>query len=44
MAGEDDVRDGAAPDPDRAPAPPPSGPAPIIDLGGDGVPVRPVKQ
>jgi hypothetical protein len=43
MAGEDDVRDGAAPDPDRAPAPPPSGPAPIIDLGGDGVPVRPVK-
>ncbi len=45
MAGEDDVRDGAAPDPDRTPAPPPvpSGPAPIIDLGGDGVPVRPVK-
>lgn len=44
MAGEDDVRDGAAQD-DRTPAPPPvpAGPAPIIDLGGDAVPVRPVK-
>ncbi|MEX5255053.1 hypothetical protein [Kocuria arenosa] len=42
MAGEDDARDGAAPD-DRTPAPPPAGPAPIIDLGGDAVPVRPVK-
>ncbi|MFI7483498.1 hypothetical protein ACH9EU_13915 [Kocuria sp. M1R5S2] len=36
MAAEDDVRDDAA-------APGPSGPAPIIDLGGDAVPVRPVK-
>lgn len=43
MAGEDDVQDGAAQDPDRTPAPLPSGPAPIIDLGGDAVPVRPVK-
>ncbi len=42
MAGEDDVRDSAAQD-DRTPAAPPAGPAPIIDLGGDAVPVRPVK-
>ncbi|MGX5359748.1 hypothetical protein [Kocuria sp. KH4] len=40
MSGNDDIRD----DGTRAAGPPaPSGPAPIIDLGGDAVPVRPVK-
>ncbi|MFE7631144.1 hypothetical protein ACFU0Y_11890, partial [Kocuria sp. NPDC057446] len=45
MAAEDEVRDGAAPDAEPVPAQPPApaGPAPVIDLGGDGVPVRPVK-
>ncbi|GAA1756732.1 hypothetical protein [Kocuria aegyptia] len=44
MAGEDEVRDGAARDADVTPPPPvPPGPAPIIDLGEDAVPVRPVK-
>lgn len=44
MAGEDDAQGGASPDADRTPVPPAlPGPAPIIDLGGDAVPVRPVK-
>ncbi|MFW6187466.1 MAG: hypothetical protein ACOC84_05675, partial [Actinomycetota bacterium] len=36
----DDVRDGAA---EPAAGPAPSGPAPIIDLGEDAVPVRPAR-
>lgn len=42
MADEDGVRDDDAQRPEGAP-PAPAGPAPIIDLGADAVPVRPAR-